>query len=333
MGAAFFCPQTCGTVLDCHTAEWLLCIDNEDGEFGESRSNSCARGAGASESSGKLRGGRRRQPARGGAPRTEVGEKRLEDLTNDLFNIHDLNRNGLLEEHELIALNERIAVLHHGKDFDTREVRATYRALFREKLDPAGRAVPYEVFRKYAREVLDSLDDDPEAQEMILEQFVAEAQSGAALLDMTSLAKEMSEPRGAEAADAHIMVTAADGTASGSKSPGAATVVIEDAAVPGLPGTRPELHHAVAAAAVRAAAEAAQGLAACTDADSDGSPGIGSSSLLGQLFIDDLEQRSMRCVGPRLPAPREAQALTACRAAAGPESPPGALQSATSMVC
>jgi hypothetical protein len=103
---------------------------------------------------------------------------RLEDLTKELFNLHDLNSNGQLEEEELISLNVKIATLHHGKGANLDEVRHKYRTLFRAKLDPHGRSVPYDTFRAYAVEVLEGLDSDLEAQEMILEQFVAEARAG-----------------------------------------------------------------------------------------------------------------------------------------------------------
>lgn len=93
----------------------------------------------------------------------------------DLFRLQDLNGNGLLEEQELMNLNEKIAILHHGADVDVGEIQAHYRSLFREKLDPLGLPVPFRIFRDYARGVLEGLDRDPEAQEMILEQFVAEA--------------------------------------------------------------------------------------------------------------------------------------------------------------
>jgi len=109
----------------------------------------------------------------------ELDPTRLETLTLELFKAHDLNDDGLLQEGELIALNERIAMLHHGKGVvELQEVRETYTRLFRTKLDPMGRPVGYEIFRRYARGVLDELDQDPEAQEMILEQFVAEAWAG-----------------------------------------------------------------------------------------------------------------------------------------------------------
>lgn len=117
-------------------------------------------------------------------PWHEVGVQRIEDLTRELFSLHDLNGNGMLEEAELITLNLQIAMLHHGKETDTAAVRAKYSELFRAKLDPEGRPVPYEIFRQYAAEVLDGLDNDPEAQEMILEQFVAEARSGREAFDL-----------------------------------------------------------------------------------------------------------------------------------------------------
>jgi len=120
-------------------------------------------------------------------PWVEVGIQRLEELTWELFRLHDLNGDDLLEESELITLNEKIAILHHGKDTDTAEVRCKYRDLFRAKFDPEGRPVPYPVFRTYAKELLNGLDTDPEAQEMILEQFVAEARSGRQAFDMDVL--------------------------------------------------------------------------------------------------------------------------------------------------
>jgi len=123
-----------------------------------------------------------------------LGAERLEELTRELFMLHDLNNNGVLEEVELIKLNQKIAVLHHGLDTDTAEVKSKYKRLFRDKLDPNGEPVPYAIFRDYAREVLESLDSDPEAQEMILEQFVAEAESGRQAFNLELLLKEPDFP-------------------------------------------------------------------------------------------------------------------------------------------
>jgi len=103
--------------------------------------------------------------------------KRREMLLEDLFRLHDLNRNGVLEEMELIKLNEKITMLHFGKDADKTAVRAKYKDLFRTKLDPHGDPVPYEKFRDYMMETLQGLDTDTRAQELIMEQFIAEAQS------------------------------------------------------------------------------------------------------------------------------------------------------------
>jgi len=47
--------------------------------------------------------------------------------------------------------------------------------LFREGLDPAGRPVPVETFQGYMAQVLADIDRDFAAQEMIVEQWVAEA--------------------------------------------------------------------------------------------------------------------------------------------------------------
>lgn len=105
-------------------------------------------------------------------------QRRLEALMQELFQLHDLNGDGLLEEGELVRLNEQIALLHHGEEADTAAVRSKYTDLFRASLDPHGRPVAYQKFRGYAWEVLEGHDTDPEAQEMILEQFVEEARSG-----------------------------------------------------------------------------------------------------------------------------------------------------------
>jgi len=99
----------------------------------------------------------------------------LEGLLLKLFCLHDLNCNGLLEELELVWLNEKIAVLHHGHDIDLAKIKAKYSGLFRSKLDRNGYAVPYTTFRDYTLTCLDLLDPHEQAQEMIMEQFVAEA--------------------------------------------------------------------------------------------------------------------------------------------------------------
>jgi len=99
----------------------------------------------------------------------------LENLIKKLFCLHDLNGNGLLEEPELVWLNEKIAELHHGEQIDTNKVKVKYKGLFRSKLDPQGLAVPYEVFRAYTLSCLDAMDPYEQAQEMIVEQFIAEA--------------------------------------------------------------------------------------------------------------------------------------------------------------
>eukprot|EP00927_Polykrikos_kofoidii_P048598 TRINITY_DN4284_c0_g1_i1.p1 TRINITY_DN4284_c0_g1~~TRINITY_DN4284_c0_g1_i1.p1 ORF type:complete len:225 (+),score=32.84 TRINITY_DN4284_c0_g1_i1:65-739(+) len=113
-----------------------------------------------------------------GSPHTEALVARREALVLDLFNLHDLNKNGVLEEEELIKLNEKIAMLHYGKDTDKDAIRTKFRDLFRAKLDPNGQPVPFETFRTYMLETLFVLDRDPRAQDLIMDQFIAEAQSG-----------------------------------------------------------------------------------------------------------------------------------------------------------
>lgn len=103
---------------------------------------------------------------------------RRELLLQELFRLHDLKKDGLLEELELVKLNEKIAMLHHGKDTDKAAVRSKYKELFRSKLDAKGDPVPYEKFRAYMLETLHGLDRDQRAQELIVEQFIEEARSG-----------------------------------------------------------------------------------------------------------------------------------------------------------
>jgi len=115
-------------------------------------------------------------------------EDQLEPLLKELFRLHDLNANGLLEMEELVQLNSKVAMLHYGKDTDLMEVKSRYRELFKERLDAQGRPVKYDRFRTYVLEVLNSMDPDPIAQEMILEQFATEARSARAVFHLPSFA-------------------------------------------------------------------------------------------------------------------------------------------------
>lgn len=162
----FFSIGSCRTCNNEQASEWIR-ADTSSGNGGQYR--------------------RRRAKDKAGQLWDESGVQHLEELFVELFHLHDLNGNGVLEEIELIKINEKIAFLHYGKDIDTSEVWAKYKAVFRAKLDPNGEPVPYEKFRAYAREVLDGLDKDPEAQEMILEQFVAEAHSGREAFDVCTM--------------------------------------------------------------------------------------------------------------------------------------------------
>lgn len=104
-------------------------------------------------------------------------ELRVAELLDELFRLHDLDGDGVLQEAELIRLNEQIAVMHHGEDVDLGSVRAKYRELFRSSLNADGQPVSCDTFCEYTRKVLDGLDADPVAQEMILEQWSVEAQT------------------------------------------------------------------------------------------------------------------------------------------------------------
>jgi len=110
----------------------------------------------------------------------------VEAMLQELFGLHDLNSNGLIEEEELLLLNVQVAKLHYGEGADTVEVEAKYRALFRDRLDEDGLPVGYAVFRAYMIEVLDNLDRDPRAQEMIAEQLTVEARVARIVLELPS---------------------------------------------------------------------------------------------------------------------------------------------------
>jgi len=150
-------------------------------------------------------GSSQRGQDRNGKPRKRVDPTRIEDLIYRLFELHDLNGDGLLDEGELIELNVVIAILHQGSDANKENVRQKYHKVFREKLDPSGKPVPYKVFRAYAVEVLEGLDRDLRAQEMILEQFVAEAQSGRDVLP--GIMSDAASPKEWQSSDAYAGVT------------------------------------------------------------------------------------------------------------------------------
>jgi len=124
--------------------------------------------------------------------RSQSPARRLIDEKIDvLFRVQDLNENGVLEEEELVQLNTKVAMLHHGKDINKDEVRAKYQDLFRKELNPSGEPVYLETFREYIHGVLRGIDPDHEAQVMILEQWVVEAALGRTSLsdpEMHSLA-------------------------------------------------------------------------------------------------------------------------------------------------
>mmetsp|Transcript_116850 Transcript_116850/g.202787 ORF Transcript_116850/g.202787 Transcript_116850/m.202787 type:complete len:361 (+) Transcript_116850:89-1171(+) len=113
------------------------------------------------------------------APRERLAAtSQLEGLIRELFRLHDLNSNGVLEEAELITINKMICEIHYGSgDKSGAAIEAKYRALFREYLDPEGKPVPYERFRDYILHLVRQYDKYEEAQAMIIEQWIAEAQT------------------------------------------------------------------------------------------------------------------------------------------------------------
>lgn len=98
----------------------------------------------------------------------------VDELIEKLFEMQDLNGNGFLEEEELVQLNKKVAILHSGKDFDKAAVKAKFQGLFRE-LDADGEPVPISTFKEHIRDVLRSIDRHEDAQVLILEQWLMEA--------------------------------------------------------------------------------------------------------------------------------------------------------------
>jgi hypothetical protein len=134
----------------------------------------------------------------GGQPITmeaDLKSNKLEELMQQLFHLQDLNGNGVLEEDELIKLNEKIAMLHYGRHTDRQAVKNKFRDVFRSQLNEKGEPATYDAFRVYMFEVLEQADPgDTIAQEMILEQFIAEAMQGRAAFHQLSLASISDAP-------------------------------------------------------------------------------------------------------------------------------------------
>lgn len=126
--------------------------------------------------------------------RAEANKRNLEELIDNLFRLHDLNKNGFLEEAELIQLNKKIAMLHSGKDVDKAAVTEKYQNLFRSQLDPTGQPVSCQIFAKYMHQVLDDIDTDMRAQIMIMEQFVSEAETARKFFRIPSFESKLDAP-------------------------------------------------------------------------------------------------------------------------------------------
>merc|ERR1711982_291631 len=56
--------------------------------------------------------------------------------------------------------NEKIAILHYGRDTDRGAVRDRYKSLFRAKLNPDGSPASFRTFRLYMLNILDEIDPD-----------------------------------------------------------------------------------------------------------------------------------------------------------------------------
>lgn len=160
------------------------CVEHADGIEWELREGSEGR---SSSANGRQRSARQKPPT------AVARDPNLEELLQELFKLHDLNGNGVLEEQELVKLNEKIAMLHLGSDTDKKPVREKYAALFRE-LDPFGEPVVYPIYREYMLRYVETIDPDPRAQVMILEQFVEEAKSGRQAFGIMSMCSESDYP-------------------------------------------------------------------------------------------------------------------------------------------
>lgn len=106
------------------------------------------------------------------------GDDKFEKLLKELFRLHDLDGDGAIGETELVKLNQKIALLHYGTSADKAAVREKFSGIFRRNLDSEGRPVGYPAFREHTVKMLTDLDPSQPAQEMILEQFIAEAELG-----------------------------------------------------------------------------------------------------------------------------------------------------------
>lgn len=139
-------------------------------------------------------GGARMHPPGGGygvpqtRPTAAAREAHFESLLKQLFQLHDLNGNGSIEEDELIKINEKISMLHYGKDTDKQAIREKYSTMFREKFDAQGQPVGYDTFRRHTLQMMQGIDSSRTAQEMMLEQFIVEAESGRAAFHIKSFA-------------------------------------------------------------------------------------------------------------------------------------------------
>merc|ERR1719384_2031457 len=67
-------------------------------------------------------------------------------------------------------------MLHYGKGANKSAVREKFSGIFRRNLDSEGCPVGYLAFREHTLKMLVELDPSQPAQEMILEQFIAEAE-------------------------------------------------------------------------------------------------------------------------------------------------------------
>jgi hypothetical protein len=90
-------------------------------------------------------------------------------MLEELFRLLDVNATGALEEDELARLRAKVSVLRRGAG---EAVCTAMRAAEEWGIPVGGQAMSYNAFREYVLHILDIVEPDVSAQEMILQQFV-----------------------------------------------------------------------------------------------------------------------------------------------------------------
>eukprot|EP00930_Biecheleria_cincta_P059619 TRINITY_DN45327_c0_g1_i1.p1 TRINITY_DN45327_c0_g1~~TRINITY_DN45327_c0_g1_i1.p1 ORF type:complete len:750 (+),score=152.06 TRINITY_DN45327_c0_g1_i1:26-2251(+) len=166
-------PPQAAQTLQKYRGGWLLCLDDKQRQ--------------------RIRCFQRDDAAQPARDQRAEAAAQIQGLIEQLFRLQDLNKNGLLEEEELVKLNQKIAQLHYGKDSkeaNRERVQERYVNHFREHLDADGKPVDLNRFKEYMARILDGIDKDPRVQEMTLEQWIVEAESGRAAFFCASMSSQ-----------------------------------------------------------------------------------------------------------------------------------------------